>query len=179
MQCTATSKRSGGRCKKPAMRGGTVCLAHGGGAGQVRHAAAVRVAETETLAALASMKIVPVDDPLTELAKLAGEVLAWRDLLRARVARLAAPGYTGAIGEQIRADVALYVAALERTEHVLVAIARCRIDERLARISERQADIVLTALDAGLQAADLDHRTRHVVRTTTARHLSLVKDAAA
>lgn len=29
-QCTATSKRSGERCRKPAMRGHTVCLAHGG-----------------------------------------------------------------------------------------------------------------------------------------------------
>lgn len=29
-QCTATSKQSGERCRKPAMRGRTVCLAHGG-----------------------------------------------------------------------------------------------------------------------------------------------------
>ena len=29
-QCTATSKRSGNQCRKPAMRGRTVCLAHGG-----------------------------------------------------------------------------------------------------------------------------------------------------
>src|SRR5215207_4884483 len=29
-RCTATSKRSKQRCRKPAMRGRTVCLAHGG-----------------------------------------------------------------------------------------------------------------------------------------------------
>lgn len=29
-QCAATSKRSGKRCRKPAMRGRSVCLAHGG-----------------------------------------------------------------------------------------------------------------------------------------------------
>ena len=29
-QCTATSKRSGERCRKPAMKGRTVCRAHGG-----------------------------------------------------------------------------------------------------------------------------------------------------
>ncbi len=29
-QCTATSKRSGARCRKPAMQGRTVCRAHGG-----------------------------------------------------------------------------------------------------------------------------------------------------
>lgn len=29
-QCAATSKRSGKRCRKHAMRGRTVCLAHGG-----------------------------------------------------------------------------------------------------------------------------------------------------
>lgn len=29
-QCTATSKRSGKRCRKPAMRGRSVCMSHGG-----------------------------------------------------------------------------------------------------------------------------------------------------
>lgn len=34
--CTATSKRSGARCRKPAIPGGTVCRMHGGAAPQVQ-----------------------------------------------------------------------------------------------------------------------------------------------
>jgi hypothetical protein len=43
-QCNAKSSRSGKRCRAPAIRGGSVCQAHGGSAPQVRHAAAARVA---------------------------------------------------------------------------------------------------------------------------------------
>jgi hypothetical protein len=42
-QCTAKSSRSGKRCKAPAIRGGSVCQAHGGSAPQVRRAAALRL----------------------------------------------------------------------------------------------------------------------------------------
>jgi|GEM_PF-4070922 len=42
-QCTAKSSRSGNRCKAPAIRGGSVCQAHGGSAPQVRRAAALRL----------------------------------------------------------------------------------------------------------------------------------------
>ena len=43
-QCTATA-RSGERCKRPAMLGGTVCRNHGGAAPQVRRKAALRLLE--------------------------------------------------------------------------------------------------------------------------------------
>ena len=42
-QCKAHSSRSGKRCKKQAIAGATVCATHGGGAPQVRKAAALRV----------------------------------------------------------------------------------------------------------------------------------------
>ena len=35
IQCTAKSVRSGKPCRAPAIRGGTVCQAHGGSAPQV------------------------------------------------------------------------------------------------------------------------------------------------
>ena len=35
-QCTATSKRSGKRCKNPAVRGWNVCRMHGAGGGRPR-----------------------------------------------------------------------------------------------------------------------------------------------
>ena len=36
LQCTAMSKRSGQRCKNPAVRGWTVCRMHGAGGGRPR-----------------------------------------------------------------------------------------------------------------------------------------------
>jgi hypothetical protein len=42
--CTARSKQTGKRCRRPAIPGGTVCFTHGGGAPQVRAAARVRLA---------------------------------------------------------------------------------------------------------------------------------------
>ncbi len=43
MQCTATSKGSGVRCRKDAIAGGSVCRNHGGAAPQVRNAAVKRL----------------------------------------------------------------------------------------------------------------------------------------
>lgn len=45
LQCAATSKTTGERCRKYAIVGGTVCPSHGGSAPQVRRRAAMRVAE--------------------------------------------------------------------------------------------------------------------------------------
>lgn len=42
-QCTARSKQSGVRCKKPPILGGTVCRMHGGAAPQVKAAALERL----------------------------------------------------------------------------------------------------------------------------------------
>lgn len=49
-RCTATSQRSGQRCKRMASLGATVCAMHGGAAPQVRAAAQRRVALAEALA---------------------------------------------------------------------------------------------------------------------------------
>lgn len=44
-QCTAHTKSTGARCTQPAIPGGRVCRYHGGGAPQVRKAAAARLRE--------------------------------------------------------------------------------------------------------------------------------------
>jgi len=50
VQCSATSKGSGQRCKRFAIRGGTVCVRHGGGAKQVRQKALERITIAQALA---------------------------------------------------------------------------------------------------------------------------------
>lgn len=42
-RCTATAKSTGERCQRPAIKGGTVCYQHGGGAPQVQKKAQERL----------------------------------------------------------------------------------------------------------------------------------------
>lgn len=47
MRCTATAKTTGKQCRRGAIHGGTVCKKHGGGAPQVKKAAAQRLRELQ------------------------------------------------------------------------------------------------------------------------------------
>lgn len=171
--CTAQS-RKGARCRRSAIEGGTVCRYHGGKAPQVQAAAATRVAESKVLELLKDFDVQPVEDPLTELKLLAGQALAWRDLCAGQVAKLTSFRYDALGGEQLRAEVALWERALDRCATILTAIAKLNLDQRLAVISERQADAVVRAVDAALAAAGLDGEPAQRARAVAARELRVV-----
>lgn len=95
----------------------------------------------EAMADLLRRGAAPVDNPLVMLAELAGEILATKNIFRDRLGRLSEDAWrhTDARGaEQLRAEVALYERALDRSARILADIARLKIDERLAAISEAQ-----------------------------------------
>lgn len=81
-QCKAIAKRSGKQCTKSAIRGGTVCESHGGGAPQVKAAAARALAAAKAKAATARLGLMVEGDPTTHLldviAYQAGMVAFWR-----------------------------------------------------------------------------------------------------
>jgi hypothetical protein len=106
MQCIA-KRRDGERCRTPSVKGATVCRMHGANSA-VRLRGRQRIIEAQALNVLSKNRVVPVTDPLTELARLAGEVVALKDLLAERVSELRE---AGAI------EVALYERALDRTWH--------------------------------------------------------------
>jgi hypothetical protein len=150
--------------------GAVVCRYHGGAARQVREKGAQRQAEQradeQLRRALAELDVEPVEDPFTELGRLAGQVLSWKDRLAGQVNALTgdpcdACGGGGrlryeAVGagtEQLRAEVAVFERAMDRCIAVLGLIAKLDIDSRLARISDKQADAVIRAVDAALVAA--------------------------
>jgi hypothetical protein len=127
------------------------------------------------VAELARLEVDPVGDPVTQLAVLAGQILAWRDAMAEKVnaltsIRYEAIGENGS-GEQLRAEVALWERALDRCERVLIAMAKLNIDERLARISERQLGMIEAALSAALASEGLDLEAQARAKRVVARHL--------
>ncbi|MFC7488785.1 hypothetical protein ACOCJ7_07150 [Knoellia sp. CPCC 206453] len=156
-RCSARAKSTGKQCQRAPIRGGSVCLVHGGTAPQVQASAARRLeveeveAEVRNLIAFESFE--GVTDPLTVLSELAARALATEDALARRVNDLASSDSmryraAGAGTEQLRAEVALW----ERW-HTIAArhaetLAKFNFEERRVRLSERQGDLVAEVLKA-------------------------------
>lgn len=156
-KCRGTN-RQGEPCGLPAgydtdHQGHGNCKFHGG---------ATRNGKTHALneqakATIARLDLPPVEDPLSELARVCAQVLAWKDDMAGRVAELSGLRYENENGgEQLRAEVALWERALDRCERFLTAMARLNIDERLARISEARALVVIEVLVAALDAGGIE-----------------------
>jgi predicted Kef-type K+ transport protein len=144
----------------------------------VRAKAAANVTEDKARAVLARLDVQPVADPLEQLALLAGQVLAWRDVMADQVnaltsIRYEAIGENGS-GEQLRAEVALFERALDRCERVLVNIARLDLGAKMARISEAHMVLMERALAAALAESDMDLDAADRARHAFARHLRAV-----
>ena len=158
-----TDHKGYGRCRK-----------HLGNAPTVARAAERERLEAEVRAELARLDVTPVGNPLEELQKLAGRVLAWEKAIGELVNRLSGIRYESEHGgEQLRAEVALLERAMDRCERVLVAMARLNIDERLARVTERQAALVTDVIKGALDDLGID-RSGEEVRKVMARRLRLV-----
>lgn len=179
-KCKGTAKSTGKRCTKNAIPGGTVCYTHGGAARQVKAAAQIRLVEQEARTTFGRLtdNSTPVTNPLTALSDLAGHAKSWMEFLAGKIAdlqRLAYESPTG--GEQIKGEIVLFERAMDRLNTVLATVARLNIDERLVAISEKQADMVIAALNAGLDAAGVGKDMRAVAKQAAARHLKIVKGA--
>jgi hypothetical protein len=124
-------------------------------------------------AELARLDVTPVEDPLTELQKLAGEVLAWKNALAARLNELTSVRYETQFGEELRSEVALFKRAMDRCERVLVAMAKLNLDARLVRLSEEQGSLVSEVLRLVLAELGIDPEA---VRPVVARNPRVVAD---
>lgn len=148
-RCRATSKQSGERCRKWAIPGGRVCVMHGGKAAQVRQRAAERVVakrvRAEAEAVLAHEGMVRVEDPLETLGLIASEALAMKDAIAARVNSLGEIRYEGQGAEQLRAEVALYERAIDRSVRILDVLAKHNWAERRIELEEARAQLVIGA----------------------------------
>jgi hypothetical protein len=183
-------EKAGQRCRNWRIPGLNVCRIHGGATQGAKEAARIRVAEHKLEAAVSRLAGTPVENPLSELAAVAGRAKALMDILEQRVQDLldveageafqdetrGGIRYKGTAGEQIRGEVVLYERAIDRFGKLLVDIGRLNIDERLARINEMQIEAFIGALEAGLNAAGVrDPQQRAQAKTVAARHLRSVE----
>ena len=177
--CGAKKRQGDGNCRRPAgwgtdHAGRGRCKLHGGKAPQVSRAAEIEIAEFHIARKLAELNVPPVADALTELAKLAGQVIAWRDAIAEKVNQLTTLGYENdKTGEQLRTDVALFERAMDRCINVLGTMARLKIDDRLVTIEQQRVDLVADALAATLTDLGLDPDARQAATDGLVRRLRL------
>jgi hypothetical protein len=120
------------------------------------------MADAEARQVLAELDVTPVTDPFAALDQLAGQAVAWQRAVAGILNRLSADRirYEGASGaEQLRAEVALYERAMDRTAQILTAMGRLKLaDRRNDASSTEQAKSMLGSLaDAlGMAAAAMD-----------------------
>lgn len=172
-QCTARSKRTGQRCKRAPVIGGTTCWVHGGAAGQVQRKAAERVAEARALATFEHYSPTgrgpePVD-VLAELAVLVREVTAFKDFMADRLRALTADDWRAA-DAGVAAEVALFERAADRAGRLLVDVSRLGIEDLERRASDKRAlleraraERIVTGFEEALSMLDLTDRQRERV----------------
>lgn len=178
-KCGARKRQGEGNCTRPAgwgtdHPGAGQCKLHGGSMPNNRVAALNEQAER----LLYRHDAAPVADPLEALQRLAGRALALEETIGGIVNDLRSYRYeTETGGEQLRAEVAVLERAMDRAGRLLVDIAKLGIEERLARVTEQQAQMAMTALSAALGEMGLPADRQREARTRIARHLRIVTAA--
>jgi hypothetical protein len=117
----------------------------------------------------------PVQDPYAELMQLAGEMRAWKNMLRERVALLkpAQYRYSGRTGEQVRAEIVLYERAMERLGTMLISIAKLNLDARLVGIRQQSLDMLDRALTLAFTKAGVPPEKMEPARAVFREHVKL------
>lgn len=138
----------------------------------------MEVVAADAQASLAHAALRPLDDPIDALARLASEAGAWKDALAGRVNALLAIRYQadGPGTEQLRAEVALYERAMDRTARLCETLAKLNLGERAQALDERvaaQFEAVLRAVLADPELGLTPAQTR-VAPGVVDRHLAVV-----
>lgn len=177
-RCSAKARNApGGICHGHRVKKQKRCRMHGGTSPRARERADRERVDEDMRELLSRLDMGPVQDPLTALRDMAGEVVAWKDAMREKVEDLNTLSYSTDYGETAKAVVQLFERAMDRAGKFLFDIARLNIDERLAAVTERQAGMIEEAFFAALDEAGVpvqDVETRSRVAVAYAKHLSVI-----
>lgn len=177
VRCIGT-RRDGLQCERMSQQGTKTCGSHLGSTSRARTEAIVRTVEGKGLLAYSDIK--PVHDTLGTLAALVGELVSLKDEARAAVARLTDIRYEhDKSGEQMRGEVELYERILTATGRLLVDIARLNLEDRMVRLEEKRADMVLAAFDGALAHAALAAPLQQEIGVDFRRRLRVVAGGSA
>lgn len=176
-RCSATSKRSGIQCKKPAIPGGTVCAMHGGSAPQVKAAAEQRQVEAAADQEIAKLwpglaGASPVKDPVGSMERLAGALEEMLERTGTKVNELSHVS-AGRDLTQLRGELVLLDKVTGHLRALLESMARLGIAERYVQLEEERASIVVAAFVGALEVLVLVPADRDLV---TRRFLELLGD---
>lgn len=189
-RCTAVSKRSGNRCRRAAIQGGTVCHMHGGAAPQVRKAADRRLAYEQVVEECGRLGLPIEVDPLEALLGQVWEAAGNVAFLRARVAELnQAHGPLdllgdagGIVGQDHLGDgarhilVVMYDAERERLARFSKLCVEAGVAERLVKIREAEATLLADAIRGILD--DLGVSEHPDAPAVVRRHLTAIAGGA-
>ena len=170
-------RKDGQPCHQYRLVGGLdACRKHGGKTlEQLREDGRAATLERQAAAALARLDVTPVTDPLTELARLAAQAVAWKDVMAAKVNELTQIRYEGGQGtEQVRSEIVLWERALDRCVATLTAMVKLNIESRLAGVREATASMLETALTQALASSGCDLGGQARARETFRRNLKVV-----
>ena len=124
--------------------------------------------------------LVPLDNPIGQLQMLAAEVVKWQEILGTKVEGLSSWQHQDISGrEDVRAIILAYERAMDRTGKILVDMARLGIEERLAKVTEAQAQTLIALIVAVLASEEpgLSKELRAVGRRIVARAVAAVRGA--
>jgi hypothetical protein len=191
-KCNGHAKSTGKQCTAWPIKGGRVCVKHGGKAGQVRAAADKRITEQKLEAVVKTyglpVDVSPTEALLDEVKWTAGHV-AW---LRARVQELEAEAVSWSIkslvdrqgGDQSSTDtteaaaphvlIDLYQRERKHLLDVCKAAISAGIEERRVRLAESQGALLADVIRRILGDLNLTPEQSALVSEVVPRHLRLV-----
>jgi hypothetical protein len=178
--CGGNRRNGKGKCRLPAGDGtsheGTGrCSWHGGASPSGTKAANEQALNEQAARELARLDVEPVTNAFEQLALVAGQAVAWKNSMAAKVNELIELRREDVAGaEQLRSEILLWERALDRCVATLTAMVKLNIEDKLAGIRQRTLDMLERALDAALEAsgAPLDGKAK--AREAFKRQLKIV-----